>query len=343
MVIAIGDIDDDPDIGGISPSEKGAPNGVCPLDGAAVIPLIHIPPSIADGLKYQGTWDASTNTPALANTDTGVTGNLYRCNVAGSVDFGAGSIAFTVGDFVANNGTIWEKWDAGDVVASVFGRVGAIVAVFGDYDASLIDNDSDVPGANVKLALESLLELDGSKAMTGDLNMGGNDVTNAASVQGPAASDAGIEAGAGFDAYSKIGDNAGANAHEFRDSDDAVVGKVDSNGNMTLEGMTASLIVETDGAKKLVSIAKQTAYNKPYGTGASQTCEGNDGRLVESAARAAELNRYQADVACAGVTPVQTDFTAWAVGDRGIGVGSGGRIFLVYKDGATSIKSIELV
>jgi len=55
-----------------------------------------------------------------------------------------------------------------------------------------------------------------------------------------------------------------------------------------------------------------------------------------------ELLRYKADVNLAGTLPAVSDFSAWAVGDRGIGVGTGGEIYLVYKDGSSSIKSILL-
>ena len=41
-------------------------------------------------------------------------------------------------------------------VSSVFGRVGAVVAVLGDYAASLVDNDSTVAGATVADALDTL-------------------------------------------------------------------------------------------------------------------------------------------------------------------------------------------
>jgi len=41
-------------------------------------------------------------------------------------------------------------------VTSVFGRVGDIVAVAGDYDASQVDNDSGVAGATVADALDTL-------------------------------------------------------------------------------------------------------------------------------------------------------------------------------------------
>ena len=44
----------------------------------------------------------------------------------------------------------------GGAVASVFGRVGAVVAALGDYAASLVSNDSGVAGATVKDALNNL-------------------------------------------------------------------------------------------------------------------------------------------------------------------------------------------
>lgn len=58
---------------------------------------------------YSGTWNASTNSPALANTDTGVKAVEYKVSVAGTQDFGAGDITFAVGDIVANDGNIWYK------------------------------------------------------------------------------------------------------------------------------------------------------------------------------------------------------------------------------------------
>jgi hypothetical protein len=59
-------------------------------------------------MEYKGTWNASTNTPTLAN-GTGDTGDVYICNVAGTVNFGAGPITFAVGDYVIYSGTIWQR------------------------------------------------------------------------------------------------------------------------------------------------------------------------------------------------------------------------------------------
>lgn len=51
----------------------------------------------------------------------------------------------------------WEtESGGGGAVASVFGRAGVVVATLGDYLASLVSNDSGVPGSTVKDALNVL-------------------------------------------------------------------------------------------------------------------------------------------------------------------------------------------
>ena len=123
---------------------------------------------VSGALVYKGTWDASTNTPTLANTDTGKTGHFYACTVGGSVDFGAGSITFNAGDRVINNGTIWQKWDTNDLVTSVFSRVGDIIAQAGDYTAGEVTNvpAGSIAAVTVQAAID---ELDTEKAALADL------------------------------------------------------------------------------------------------------------------------------------------------------------------------------
>jgi hypothetical protein len=86
-------------------SEKGVSNGYASLDSGGKVPISQLPSSI---MEYKGTWNAATNTPTLAN-GTGDTGDVYICNVAGTVNFGAGAIAFAVGDYVIYSGTIWQR------------------------------------------------------------------------------------------------------------------------------------------------------------------------------------------------------------------------------------------
>ena len=86
-------------------SEKGVSNGYASLDSGGKVPISQLPSSI---MEYKGTWNASTNTPTLAN-GTGDTGDVYICNVAGTVNFGAGPLTFAVGDYVIYSGTIWQR------------------------------------------------------------------------------------------------------------------------------------------------------------------------------------------------------------------------------------------
>lgn len=113
--------------------------------------------AVTSGLQYQGTWNATTNSPALAD-GTGTLGHFYIVTVAGSQDLGSGLIAFEVGDWVLHNGSIYEKIDHTDSVASVFGRLGVIVAASGDYTAVQITNTpaGGIAAVTVQAAIDEL-------------------------------------------------------------------------------------------------------------------------------------------------------------------------------------------
>jgi len=92
-------------IGAVPESEKGQPNGVATLDGSGKIPTDQLP--VGD-VTYLGNWDASTNTPTLAN-GAGVSGELYICDVAGTQDLGGGSVSYEVGDWLIYDGATWDR------------------------------------------------------------------------------------------------------------------------------------------------------------------------------------------------------------------------------------------
>ncbi len=78
------------------------------------------------GMAYQGAWNASTNSPALAS-GAGTKGYYYTVSVAGATALD-GHATWNVGDKAAFNGTAWEKFDGTDSeVLSVAGRTGAVV------------------------------------------------------------------------------------------------------------------------------------------------------------------------------------------------------------------------
>lgn len=106
----------------IDSSEKGANNGVATLDAGGKVPVAQLPSSV---MTYEGVWNASTNSPSLAD-GVGDAGQVYRVGTAGSQDLGSGSISFEVGDYVIYNGSIWEKSDTTDAVASVNGQTGIV-------------------------------------------------------------------------------------------------------------------------------------------------------------------------------------------------------------------------
>ena len=100
---------------------KEVNNGYCPLDSGGKVPLANLPSSL---LKYQGVWNASTNTPTLTNPDLTKIGYVYNVSVAGT-QFG---IDFSLGDWLIYNASgIPEKSDNSDDVVSVNGQTGAVV------------------------------------------------------------------------------------------------------------------------------------------------------------------------------------------------------------------------
>lgn len=60
----------------------------------------------ASGFSSQGNWDATANSPTLAD-GTGTAGHYYSVTTAGTIDLGHKSQTFAVGDYVAYDGDVW--------------------------------------------------------------------------------------------------------------------------------------------------------------------------------------------------------------------------------------------
>lgn len=104
----------------------GAASGLATLDGTGKVPTAQLPSSVTGAMSYQGTWNASTNTPALVS-GTGTKGFLYKVATAGTTALD-GVSQWNVGDQVVFDGTTWDKIDGlASEVVSVAGRVGAVV------------------------------------------------------------------------------------------------------------------------------------------------------------------------------------------------------------------------
>jgi hypothetical protein len=124
-----------------STAEKAQPNGYASLDSNGKVPLTQINDALLGNVSYQGLWNASTNTPTLANPpSSGTKGYYYIVSTAGTF----AGISFEVGDWIISNGSAWQKVDNTDAVSSVFGRTGNVVASNGDYNTSQVTENTNL-------------------------------------------------------------------------------------------------------------------------------------------------------------------------------------------------------
>lgn len=146
-------------------SDAGAANGAATLDASGKLPSSQLPTSATE---YLGAWNASTNSPTLTD-GVGTNGDMYRVSIGGAQDLGSGSITFAAGDAIIYNGFIWEKIPGEDIIQSVFGRIGVVTALAGDYTASQITN---VPTGNISSTTvqSALNELDAEKLAISDFS-----------------------------------------------------------------------------------------------------------------------------------------------------------------------------
>jgi hypothetical protein len=131
------------------------------------------------GLDFQGSWNASTNSPALASS-VGTNGEFYIVSVAGGTNLN-GITNWGIGDWAIFNGTAWQRVEGGadgnfnDVtVAGTLGVTGEITANGG---IALGDNDKATFGASDDLQIYH----DGSNSRiyeggTGNLKIQANNI-----------------------------------------------------------------------------------------------------------------------------------------------------------------------
>ena len=107
------------------------------------------------GLDFQGSWNASTNSPALASS-VGTNGEFYIVSVAGTTDLN-GITNWGIGDWAIFNGTAWQRVEGGadgnfnDVtVAGTLEVTGEITANGG---IALGDNDKATFGVSDDLQI----------------------------------------------------------------------------------------------------------------------------------------------------------------------------------------------
>lgn len=88
----------------------------------------------ATGWTDGGNWDASANSPSLAN-GMGVAGQYYTVSVAGEINFGNKAIVFNVGNRVYYNGHEWlrlQNLQTAGITKDSTGVYKVIVYLFGE-------------------------------------------------------------------------------------------------------------------------------------------------------------------------------------------------------------------
>jgi len=80
--------------------------------------------ALVGGVNYQGTWNATTNSPAIVS-GVGTKGYYYVVSVAGSTNID-GITDWKLGDWIIFNGSTWQKVDNTDAVISVNGYTGIV-------------------------------------------------------------------------------------------------------------------------------------------------------------------------------------------------------------------------
>jgi hypothetical protein len=107
----------------------GAASGLSTLDAGGKIPTAQIPDAVLGQVKFQGTWNAATNTPTLSGTPAATTKGDYYIVSTGGTQF---SKTFEVGDWIISNGATQDKIDNTDAVTTVAGRIGNVTLTASD-------------------------------------------------------------------------------------------------------------------------------------------------------------------------------------------------------------------
>jgi hypothetical protein len=113
----------------------GSASGIATLDGSGKVPSSQLPSAVTGALHYLGTWNATSNSPALAS-GVGVTGGYCKVATAGTTSID-GIAVWSVGDSIVFDGTTWDKIDGiTNEVLSVAGKTGVVTLVVGDVSGA---------------------------------------------------------------------------------------------------------------------------------------------------------------------------------------------------------------
>ena len=113
----------------------GSANGVATLDGGGTVPTAQLPAAVLGAIKYQGTWNATTNIPTLTSS-VGTQGYYYVVATAGTTNLD-GIASWEIGDWAIFGTATWQKIDNTDAVTSVNGFTGTVSIAYADLAGAI--------------------------------------------------------------------------------------------------------------------------------------------------------------------------------------------------------------
>lgn len=115
----------------LATTQAGAAGGLATLDGSGKLTSSQLPESVLGSMRYQGTWNASTNSPAIPAAAEANRGWYYVVQTAGTTTI-SGINDWEPGDWIVSSGTRWDKLDNTDQVMTVAGQKGNVVLTHTD-------------------------------------------------------------------------------------------------------------------------------------------------------------------------------------------------------------------
>jgi hypothetical protein len=237
----------------------GVALGVATLDGGGTVPTSQLPAAVLGAVKYQGTWNASTNTPTLASS-VGVQGYYYVVNVAGSTNLN-GITDWVIGDWAIYNGTAWEKIDNTDAVTSVNGYTGTVVLTNTDISgfgtmSTQNANAVAITGGSIN---GTTIGATTPSTVTGTTVTATTLVVNDNSTLGSSNSDTvsfNARVNSDIDPSTNNAYDLGRNSHAWRNlylTGTANIAALTASGAVTLSGGTANGVAYLNGSKVLTT------------------------------------------------------------------------------------------
>jgi hypothetical protein len=124
------------------------------------------PATLSSSQVYRGSWNANTNTPALADISVSPSGEYYIVTTAGSQDLGGGSsVNYLVGDWVMSNGGSWDK-----ITGSLSGSGTTNRIPYYSSSSTLSSSPMAVSGSNIGIGIASpgsTLDVKGTLRLSG--------------------------------------------------------------------------------------------------------------------------------------------------------------------------------